>query len=88
MCCTRTAGRNLAAGNSLLLHRYGMAGSMGRVGAAGDNAAMESLFGSSDLMGFWGDRFGACRWLIWGSRPCELGVRHASSTKGASLVQR
>lgn len=43
MCCTRTAGRNLAAGNSLLLHRYGMAGSMGRVGAAGDNAAMESL---------------------------------------------
>ena len=27
------------------LHRYDMAGSMGRVGAAGDNAAMESFFG-------------------------------------------
>ncbi|SIS19461.1 Integrase core domain-containing protein [Microbacterium sp. RURRCA19A] len=26
------------------LHRYGMVGSMGRVGAAGDNAAMESFF--------------------------------------------
>ena len=26
------------------LHRHGMVGSMGRVGAAGDNAAMESFF--------------------------------------------
>lgn len=26
------------------LHHHGMVGSMGRVGAAGDNAAMESLF--------------------------------------------
>jgi putative transposase len=26
------------------LHRHGMIGSMGRVGAAGDNAAMESFF--------------------------------------------
>ena len=27
------------------LHRNGLVGSMGRVGAAGDNAAMESFFG-------------------------------------------
>ncbi len=27
------------------LHRHDMVGSMGRVGAAGDNAAMESFFG-------------------------------------------
>ena len=28
----------------LELHRHGLVGSMGRVGAAGDNAAMESFF--------------------------------------------
>ena len=43
--CTPTAGRNSAAGNSSTpSHRHHMVGSMGRVGAAGDNAAMESFF--------------------------------------------
>ena len=43
--CTPTAGRNFAAGSSSTrLNRHDMVGSMGRVGAAGDNAAMESFF--------------------------------------------
>src|SRR5690554_2319413 len=43
--CTRTAGRNSAAGSSSTPSTATtMVGSMGRVGAAGDNAAMESFF--------------------------------------------
>ena len=43
--CIRTAGRNFAIRK---VHRalapHGMVGSMGQVGSAGDNAAMESFF--------------------------------------------
>ena len=44
-CCTPTAGRSSGPGSSSTpLNRHEMVGSMGRVGAAGDNAAMESFF--------------------------------------------
>ena len=44
-CSTPTADRNFEAGRFVhALGRHDMVGSMGRVGAAGDNAAMESFF--------------------------------------------
>ena len=44
-CCTATADRNFGAEKFVhALGRHDMVGSMGRVGAAGDNAAMESFF--------------------------------------------
>lgn len=43
--CTPTAGRSWRSRKFVhALNRHGMVGSMGRVGAAGDNAAMESWF--------------------------------------------
>ncbi len=42
--CTPTEGRNFDRKLVRTLNRYAMVGSMGRVGAAGDNAAMESFF--------------------------------------------
>ena len=36
------------------LARHGLVGSMGRVGAAGDNAAMESFFGACQSVCVWG----------------------------------
>ena len=44
-CCVhRLSPINFEAESSSALGRYAMVGSMGRVGAAGDNAAMESFF--------------------------------------------
>jgi putative transposase len=44
VCCTPTAGQFRSRKFVHAINRHHIAGSMGRVGAAGDNAAMESFF--------------------------------------------
>jgi putative transposase len=70
------------------LHRNGLTGSMGRVGACGDNAAMESFFACCRRMSWTGTAGPPARNSGWRSSPGSKAPATADAGNEASVASR